>query len=204
MAERRIVLTVDDMPENLTTIRSILQGYFDVRLAKSAKLALGLLDNIMPELILLDIEMPGMSGFDFLGQMRRDHPESKKIPVIFVTSHASADFITKAINAGAVDYIVKPVKAELLLKKIDAIIGLPETKSAHNPLEDKLRNLLMIIASGDVSRAELLIREMRNIASSQNVHIRRFTDEIGVLVDSFDYEKAKGKIKEFLVYLSIS
>jgi DNA-binding response OmpR family regulator len=85
----------------------------------------------MVDLILLDIEMPGMSGFQFLEKMYQDHPDNKKVPVIFVTSHTDSDIITHALNAGARDYIVKPIKSEVLLKKIAAIITLPMRKTAH-------------------------------------------------------------------------
>jgi response regulator RpfG family c-di-GMP phosphodiesterase len=198
MAERKTILAVDDMAENLTTVRTILQDYFDVRPAKTAKMALSYLDTVNVDLILLDIEMPGMTGFQFLEQSRKIHPERKNIPVIFVTSHADPDMITAAINSGAVDYIVKPIKSDILLKKIDTIIGLPEKKSTFNPLEYKLKNLLAVIASGDSAKAEITAEELERLASSQPLYIHERAKNIHALIKRFDYEAASRKINEFL------
>ena len=202
MTDRKIILAVDDMSENLTLLRSMLEDYFDIRLAKSAKMALTLLDNTVVDLILLDIEMPGMSGFEFLRQLRLVNSKNKDTPVIFVTSHAKADLITQAINSGAKDYLLKPIKADALYKKIDAVIGMPEDKT--DPLEKKLKALMSAAVSGDSSRAESIMAELKNHVLGQNVHKRRFVEDIGNFIHAFDYEKGINKIKEFLVYLSLN
>ena len=121
MADKKIILAVDDMPENLTLIHFLLKKDFDVRLARSAEQALSLLENTAVDLILLDIEMPRMSGFDFMEKFN-ENPEHKKIPVIFVTSHGSVDFINRAINHGGRDYIVKPIRSDILRNKINALL----------------------------------------------------------------------------------
>jgi putative two-component system response regulator len=203
MAGRKTILAVDDMAENLTTIRSILEEYFDVRLAKSAKAALSLMGTVPISLILLDIEMPGMSGFQFLDNVRVAHPDDDPIPVIFVTSHADSAMINKAINAGAKDYVVKPIKADTLLKKIDAVIGLPEKKGVQNPLEFKLKSLISVLASGDSAKAEITAGELERLAAGQPFYIREKVENIHNLIKHFDYEIANKKVQEFLLYLSI-
>ncbi|MFP3043130.1 response regulator [Treponema primitia] len=202
MTKQKTILAVDDMAENLTTLRAILQDYFDVRLAKTAKMALSLMENVQVDLILLDIEMPGMTGFQFLEENRKTNPKHKNIPVIFVTSHADPDMITAAINAGAKDYIVKPIKPDILLKKIDAIIGLPEKNSARNPLEVELNKLLELIAAADSAKAEGIAEELEQLAADQIPAIREPVQRIHTLVSRFDYEVAAKKIKELLEYLS--
>jgi response regulator RpfG family c-di-GMP phosphodiesterase len=204
MAERKTILAVDDMAENLTTLRTILQDYFDVRIAKTAKMALSLMETINMDLILLDIEMPGMTGFQFLEQAHKDNPKHKDIPVIFVTSHADPDMITRAINSGAKDYVVKPIKPEVLLKKIDTIIGLPEKKNTQNPLEFKLKNLLVVIGSGDSAKIEIVAEEIERLAEDQPLYIRERVQNIHRLISRFDYEDANKKVKEFLVQISLS
>ncbi|MDR0731376.1 MAG: response regulator, partial [Treponema sp.] len=86
--KKQIILAVDDMPVNLAVIRDILQNDFDMRLSKSARGALALLNSVKVDLILLDVEMPEMSGFEFLDKIKNnaEHPELKDIPVIFITS----------------------------------------------------------------------------------------------------------------------
>jgi CheY-like chemotaxis protein len=120
---KKIILAVDDMPLNLTAIRTILRDDFDIRLAKSAKMALVMLNTVKADLILVDIEMPEMSGFEFVDQLRNNsgHPEQKDIPVIFVTSHETPDVIEQALARGA-GYVVKPVVPQVLLEKVRSVL----------------------------------------------------------------------------------
>jgi putative two-component system response regulator len=119
---KRVILAVDDMAVSLTTIRTILQQEYDVRLAKSATLALEMLKSIKADLILLDIEMPEISGLEFVGLLKKS-PELKNIPVIFVTSHANPLFIDQAMAFEAEGYIVKPFIPEALIKRIKSVLG---------------------------------------------------------------------------------
>jgi putative two-component system response regulator len=125
---KKIVLAVDDMPVNLTAIKNILHDDFDVRPAKSVKTALAMLNTIKADLILLDIEMPEMSGFEFLDHIRNDagHPEQKNIPVIFVTSHETPDFIGRARACGVAGYVAKPIIPSVLLEKINSVFEAAE------------------------------------------------------------------------------
>jgi putative two-component system response regulator len=115
---KKIILVVDDAEANLQIIKNTLNDdSLGLRLAKSGSMGLMVLDRIVPDLILLDIEMPGMSGFDFM-QAVRAKPQTKDVPVIFVTSHASKEFVIEAHEIGAKDYIVKPFDPELLRRKV--------------------------------------------------------------------------------------
>jgi signal transduction histidine kinase/CheY-like chemotaxis protein len=129
---KKIILTVDDMPANLTAIRAILRNDFDIRPARSARIAAAILDSVKVDLILLDVEMPEMSGFEFLEQLRNNprHPEQKDIPVIFVTSHANPDFISRAASGGARGYVLKPVVPAALVQKINSVLGAADTRQA--------------------------------------------------------------------------
>jgi putative two-component system response regulator len=116
-SEKRVILSIDDMPSNLIAIKSILEPLFDVRLAKSGEQGLALLLREKIDLVLLDIEMPGYDGFEFL-QSVRENPELAHIPVIFVTTHASASFVIRAASMGAQGYILKPLQPSLLIEKV--------------------------------------------------------------------------------------
>ena len=200
MAEKRIILVVDDMTENLTLMRSMLQDYFDVRLAKSGRIAMSLLENVKVDLILLDIEMPSMSGFELIRRIKLYETPNKKTPIIFVTSHADVEYIHEAVTAGAKDYILKPVKAEALYKKIDAVMGMPEFKI--NSLEGNLRSLKSAVTSGDSVQAESLLAELGSLVSGQNIHIRNYAEDVEKLILAYEYEKGLKKIEAFLDYLS--
>ena len=199
MAERKTVLVVDDMAENLTLMRSLLQDYFDVRLAKSGKMALSLLETVRVDLILLDIKMPSMSGFELIRLMKLYDTPNKKTPIIFVTSQADKDYIYDAVSAGVRDYILKPVQADALYKKIDAVIGMPEHKLSS--LEGNIRSLKFAISSGDSAQAESLITELRILVKDQNIQRKGYAQDIQKFIQTFDYEKALKTIESFLNYL---
>jgi DNA-binding response OmpR family regulator len=90
--------------------------------AKSGEQALSVLGNSRIDLILLDIEMPGMSGFETL-ELIKLQPNAENVPVIFVTSHVSTELITKALKKGAKDYIMKPFEPEVLIRKVYAVLN---------------------------------------------------------------------------------
>jgi len=117
MENRKIILVVDDAAVNLSVCKGLLSEEFDVRLAKSGKLALEALKRVRPDLILLDIEMPDLNGFEVKEEINKD-AQLQNIPVIFVTSHASGKLVTKAVGQGAADYVVKPFVPDVLLAKV--------------------------------------------------------------------------------------
>jgi putative two-component system response regulator len=121
--EKKVILAIDDMPSNLIAIKNILEPMFDVRLVKAAGQALSLLGREKIDLVLLDIEMPGYNGFELSQAMRAD-PALAPIPVIFVTTHASPNFVRRAAEAGAKGYILKPFKPSLLLQKVLEQLGM--------------------------------------------------------------------------------
>jgi CheY-like chemotaxis protein len=127
---KKIILVVDDMPLNLTTMRTILHNDFDLRLAKSGGTALTILNTIKADLILVDIEMPEMSGFELVDRIRNnsEDPGQKDIPVIFVTSHETPDIVEQALSRGA-GYVVKPVVPQVLLEKVNSALEAAEKNS---------------------------------------------------------------------------
>jgi putative two-component system response regulator len=121
MEKKKTILAIDDILPSLNLIRKILEGPFTVCLAKSIETASLILKTNTIDLILLDIEMPDMSGFDYL-KFLRESPKYCHIPVIFVTSHATKDFFVEAMNTGARDFIVKPLSPSVLMEKINAVL----------------------------------------------------------------------------------
>lgn len=102
------ILIVDDDPGAIRVLRGALSSYRDVRFATSARDASRLLAERVADLVLLDAEMPGESGFDFCVRLKSD-PILKEVPVIFVTSHDDLAFEVRALECGASDFIAKPV-----------------------------------------------------------------------------------------------
>ncbi|MDF5709771.1 MAG: response regulator [Nostoc sp. S4] len=117
---RGIVLVVDDNPANLQVLSSFLdQSSFEVWAARSGEKALGRLENDdLPDLILLDVMMPGLDGFETCKQLK-SNPRVQDIPVIFMTALAETADKVKGLQLGAVDYITKPFQYEEVLVRIE-------------------------------------------------------------------------------------
>lgn len=104
---KNIILAVDDQPNNLKVIAGVLGDEYQLSIANNGHNALKILDKLVPDLILLDIMMPGMDGFEVCHEIKL-RPQLKDIPVIFLTAKTEISDIVKAFEAGAVDYIFKP------------------------------------------------------------------------------------------------
>ncbi|MDR0401243.1 MAG: response regulator [Treponema sp.] len=124
-AVKKIILALDDMPVNLAALCKILRGCYDVRPLKSAKAALLMLDTVKVDLILLDIEMPEMSGFEFLERIRNNpgHPEQRDIPVVFITSHREEEVVNRMESCGVQDFVTKPFDPAAMLEKIGSLLA---------------------------------------------------------------------------------
>ncbi|OUL24127.1 response regulator [Nostoc sp. 106C] len=116
---RGIVLVVDDNPANLQVLSSFLdQSSFEVWAARSGEKAIQRLDNNLPDLILLDVMMPGMDGFETCQHLKSD-PRVQDIPIIFMTALSDTADKVKGLRLGAVDYITKPFQYEEVLVRIE-------------------------------------------------------------------------------------
>lgn len=116
------IVAVDDSAIILKMLDKVLGKRCTLYAFADGNRALELLRKKAPDLIILDIDMPGMSGFDMLETIRKiDH--LKNVPVIFLTSSSDKDHVVKAVASGANDYAVKPIDEDILLKKIDGLIG---------------------------------------------------------------------------------
>jgi len=116
--ERKLVILVDDDPTILRIGSNVLEEKYDVATAPSAAKLYGLLENNKPAIILLDVEMPDMNGYEVI-KILKSNPETKNIPVIFLTARSESDDEIEGLSLGAVDYITKPFKPALFLKHIE-------------------------------------------------------------------------------------
>jgi len=114
---KNIVLVDDDMV-NLTMGYDALASDYDVVTVDSGARLFKILDRFVPDLILLDIEMPEMNGYDVI-KILKENEETKNIPVIFLTAKSSGDNELKGLSMGAIDYITKPFAPQLLQKRVE-------------------------------------------------------------------------------------
>jgi putative two-component system response regulator len=128
------VLVVDDVPENLTVLGELLCDEYTVRAANSGPAALHLAHvKPQPDLILLDVMMPGMDGYQVMAHLRAD-PATRHIPVICVTALSDSEEEERGLQLGAADYITKPLKPRVVLARVRSQI---ELKRARDQLSDQ-------------------------------------------------------------------
>lgn len=127
------ILIVDDTPENLSVLGELLQSSYRVRAANSGRRALQIAHGTpAPDLILLDVMMPEMDGFDVLAELR-NNPATQNIPVIFVTAMDGTADEERGLDCGAVDYITKPIRPAIVLARVRSQLELKQAR-------DLLRN----------------------------------------------------------------
>jgi CheY-like chemotaxis protein/HPt (histidine-containing phosphotransfer) domain-containing protein len=120
LKEKKTILAVDDTPFFLTTLKNILQNTdYKLICVNSGSDALKFLKKHHPDLFLLDIEMPEMDGYELAAKIRAS---GEKAHIIFLTGNAKKENVVKAVEAGAADFIVKPVNKEGVLAKIESYI----------------------------------------------------------------------------------
>lgn len=140
---RPTVVIVDDEPVNIEILANILTPYCDVKVANSGERCLSLLQSIVePDLILLDIVMPQMNGYQVLEELKLD-TKTKDIPVIFVSSNDSQEDAAKGIKLGASDYITKPIYPDLVIARVNVHLRLKKQSDElkRMALYDQLTNL---------------------------------------------------------------
>ncbi len=147
------VLIVDDVPENIQVISNILyQKDINVLIAQSGKEALNIISRKPPDLILLDILMPEMDGFEVCEYLKHD-PTTKDIPIIFLTAKTQTDDIVKGFELGAVDYITKPFHPAELISRVSTHLELKKSRdliiAQNQQLAEQNRQLQELNATKD-------------------------------------------------------
>ena len=128
------ILVVDDVATNLIMIENALKDYYNLTLVKSGQQALRYLDKHDVDLILLDVMMPDMDGFETYKRIR-NNGKDHDVPVVFLTAAEEIDKEVEALTLGAMDFIRKPIVPEVVLKRIERII---ELSDLHKDLASKV------------------------------------------------------------------
>ena len=123
MSDKKTVLAIDDNLVQLNMFKNILSKNYNIWTVNSASNALNFLNQNTVDLILLDIEMPNISGFDFLFDIRRI-PSYMTVPIIIISGKAGEDFLSAAKESSAADVMGKPVEPDVLIKTIEKVLAL--------------------------------------------------------------------------------
>jgi signal transduction histidine kinase len=194
--ERKKIIAVDDNPENLNLLKNTLKDIYIVYPVPSAAEMFELLEHIQPELILLDVEMPGMNGYEAARKLK-EHNKHNEIPIIFLTSMNDPKSEIEGLSLGAVDYIHKPIVIPLLLQRLKMHLSfLDHQREIKDMLELKSKEVILRIAaeqealSASQAKSDFLSHMSHEIRSPLNA-------VIGMI--NIGYEKEN--IDEIKVYL---
>ncbi len=166
------ILIVDDMPENIKILGETLQDDYTIVFATRGKKALELIAGDQPDLVLLDIVMPEMDGYEVCSRLKADR-QTEKIPIIFVTDMGTEDDETKGFELGAVDYITKPFKPALVKSRVKTHLAM---KSHHDRLERMVknsRNVEVEVKNFNRKLEERIADQTEKLIDAQNEIVRK-------------------------------
>lgn len=184
--EPSLVLLVDDEPTNIEVMAEVLEPFHDLAFATSGEEALRLAGELKPDIILLDIVMPGLDGYAVCGRLKQD-PRTARIPVIFVTALDATEDEARGLEIGAIDYVSKPIRPAILRARVRTHL---ELKHAHDVLEQvSATDALTGVANRHRLEAVLeheFIRQQRTQAPLSLImldvdHFKAFNDTYGHL-----------------------
>ncbi len=185
-SSKATVLVVDDTPDNLALVSALLRPHYTVRIANSGERALQMARATPPDIMLLDIMMPGLSGYDVIRQLKAD-PRTRQVPVIFLTAMTADEDERKGFDLGAADYITKPISPTTMLARLRTQL---ENKAAADFLRDQNQYL-----EAEVQRRTRETREIQDVTiqamaslaetrdSDTGNHIRRTQNYVRALAE---------------------
>jgi signal transduction histidine kinase len=209
------ILIVDDIPTNIKILFEILNHYgFQVSVAKSGQSALDKIKESLPNLILLDVMMLGMDGFETCHRLKAN-PKTKDIPIIFMTALSDSVNKIKGLKLGAVDYITKPFETEEVLARINVHLELQQTQMKLAQ-EEKMSSLGQLVAGiaheinnpvnfiyGNLIHAQNYMSNLLELLSLYENHTNQVIPEIKAYSDEIDLDFIKQDLPRLLSSMAI-
>jgi putative two-component system response regulator len=184
--ERKKVILVDDNPVNLKLARNTLMGKYDVFTVPSAEKLFQLLEKTLPDIILLDVLMPEMDGYDAIRVLKKD-PRTADIPVVFLTSKSETVSELEGFTLGAVDYITKPFSPQLLHKRVDVHVLVESQKRELKYINANLQHLVDEKTGAVLELQNAVLKTMSNLVECRDDvtggHVERTERFLSLLVE---------------------
>jgi putative two-component system response regulator len=166
--QRALVFMADDNPANLRIIKNVLTEKYATATAPSAKKLFELLEDNSPDIILLDVDMPEMDGYEAI-QILKARPETKDIPVMFLTGRTESEDELKGLTLGAIDYITKPIQPLLLLKRVEVHLLVEKHRKILEEQAVELKNF-------NSNLQKMVDEKTRNMLDLQNAVLRTMAE----------------------------
>ncbi|MDR0554259.1 MAG: response regulator [Treponema sp.] len=183
--DRKKVILVDDNPVNLKLARNTLMGKYDVFTVPSAEKLFQILEKTLPDIILLDVLMPEMSGYEAIQELKKD-PRTAEIPVIFLTSKADTSSELEGFTLGAVDYVSKPFSPQLLLKRVDVHVLVESQKQELKHINENLQQIVEEKTGAVLELQNAVLKTMSNLVECRDdvtgSHVERTEHFLDLLV----------------------
>jgi putative two-component system response regulator len=178
---KRIIMIVDDSIANLRIAKSALSDKYDVFTVPSAGKMFDLLERNRPGMILLDIEMPEMNGYQAI-KILKARPETREIPVLFLTGKTDSDSELEGLNLGAIDYIIKPFHPALLAKRVEVHLTVEKQRFELAAQAEKLEAQRQELQRFNTSLREMVAEKTERVVQLQGAILKTVAD----LVESRD------------------
>ncbi|MCE1168238.1 MAG: hybrid sensor histidine kinase/response regulator [Sphingobacteriia bacterium] len=207
------ILIVDDAPENIEILNSQLQN-FNRKAAPNGEIAITIAKKSLPDLILLDLVMPGLDGFDVITKLKEED-STRDIPIIMITAKSDSDSIVKALSLGAVDYIRKPFNPEEVLLRINQQITIIRQKkmllNLNAELDQKVKLRTQQLSEAN-HRLEKMNQQIIELDESKNEFLKLISHELrtplnGIIGSTYLLsmnQEADDEHKEYLEMLKTS
>ncbi len=198
-AEQARVLVVDDTPENIHILMGILEDEYDLLIATNGEKALNIaMMSPMPDLILLDIMMPGMDGYEVCSKLKAD-PQTANIPVIFVTTLSADENEARGLDLGAVDYIAKPFNPALVKARVTNHLKLKKYSDELIKYSDQLEEMVKEKTKELLLTRDVTIEALGTLAEYRDPetggHIKRTMNYVRLLAERL---QSHPRFREFL------
>jgi putative two-component system response regulator len=197
--ERKKIVLVDDNPVNLKLARNTLMEQYEVFTVPSAEKLFQLLERTLPDLILLDVVMPEISGYEAIETVK-GNPRTAGIPVIFLTSKTDTISELEGFTLGAVDYISKPFSPQLLLKRVEVHLLLESQKSELKNLNENLQQMVEEKTGEVLELQNAVLATMANLVECRDDvtggHVERTERFLRILVEEMVAQKVYQDIVE--------
>ncbi len=190
MDTKQTVLIVDDTPDSIEILEGVLNDNYSIKAARNGKMALKIAEKTTPDIILLDIMMPEMDGYEVCKRLK-SNPITKAIPVIFISAKGDAINEARGLEIGAVDYITKPISVSIVLSRV----------KTHLALYNQNRALEIQVAEKTKELTETRIEIIRRLGmaaefrdNETGMHIYRVSEFCKMIALNYGFPEAEAEL----------